>query len=86
MSASSSLTDYAPKSALFTKSSSWSPIDDDKWPYLQVDIAEIIILIAVATKGGMLRGEEHWVKSFQLWYGFSGTNWRLYKEGFLNKV
>ncbi|XP_031556124.1 uncharacterized protein LOC116292922 [Actinia tenebrosa] len=87
LSASSELQNsYRARSARFKdKNPFWSPSPDDVGPYLQVDIQEIVFLTAIGTKGGTLNGENHWVKSFQLWYSFGGIAWRLHREGFIDK-
>ena len=72
--------------ALMKWDNCWSPKANDLVPFLQVFLKHVVYVTAVGTKGGLVEGQKHWVRSYQLRYSFAGQKWRLYFENLIEKV
>nr|XP_015193727.1 PREDICTED: contactin-associated protein-like 5 isoform X1 [Lepisosteus oculatus] len=56
----------------------WSPLDSNKYQWLQIDLGERTEITAVATQGRY--GSSDWVTSYLLMFSDTGRNWKQYRQ------
>ncbi|XP_076837761.1 contactin-associated protein-like 2b [Brachyhypopomus gauderio] len=56
----------------------WSPIDSDRYQWLQVDLRGRKQVTAIATQGRYSSSD--WTKQYRLLYSDTGSNWRPYRQ------
>ncbi|KAI4894492.1 hypothetical protein NFI96_006589 [Prochilodus magdalenae] len=59
-------------------SGGWSPLDSDRYRWLQVDLRGRKQITAVATQGRYSSSD--WTKQYRLLYSDTGSNWRPYRQ------
>uniref|UniRef100_A0A8B9JYN9 Contactin associated protein like 3 n=1 Tax=Astyanax mexicanus TaxID=7994 RepID=A0A8B9JYN9_ASTMX len=56
----------------------WSPLDSNKYQWLEIDLEQRTEITAVATQGRY--GSSDWVTSYLLMFSDTGHNWRQYRQ------
>uniref|UniRef100_A0AAR2LAJ4 Contactin associated protein 2 n=1 Tax=Pygocentrus nattereri TaxID=42514 RepID=A0AAR2LAJ4_PYGNA len=56
----------------------WSPLDSDRYRWLQVDLRGRKQITAIATQGRYSSSD--WTKQYRLLYSDTGSNWRPYRQ------
>ncbi|XP_056132902.1 contactin-associated protein-like 4 [Lampris incognitus] len=56
----------------------WSPLDSDRYQWLEVDLSGLTEITAVATQGRY--GSSDWLTAYLLMFSDTGHNWRQYRE------
>uniref|UniRef100_A0AAR2KCN3 Contactin associated protein like 3 n=1 Tax=Pygocentrus nattereri TaxID=42514 RepID=A0AAR2KCN3_PYGNA len=56
----------------------WSPLDSNKYQWLEINLEERTEITAVATQGRY--GSSDWVTSYLLMFSDTGHNWRQYRQ------
>ncbi|XP_026876989.2 contactin-associated protein-like 2b isoform X1 [Electrophorus electricus] len=56
----------------------WSPLDSDRYQWLQVDLKGRKQITAIATQGRYSSSD--WTKQYRLLYSDTGNNWRPYRQ------
>ncbi|XP_068704192.1 EGF-like repeat and discoidin I-like domain-containing protein 3 [Montipora foliosa] len=85
--ASSTLnSDSRPEFARLGNSKGWIADDNDKHPWMQVNLHAAINITAIATQGFVYRDKQYFIKSYYLSYGNDGNNWVNYTIQGMTKV
>lgn len=56
----------------------WSPLDSNKYQWLQIDLGERTEITAIATQGRY--GSSDWVTSYVLMFSDTERNWKQYRQ------
>ncbi|XP_058847925.1 contactin-associated protein-like 5 isoform X1 [Acipenser ruthenus] len=56
----------------------WSPLDSNKYQWLEIDLGERTEIAGVATQGRY--GSSDWVTSYLLMFSDTGRNWKQYRQ------
>ncbi|KAM3606003.1 uncharacterized protein V6R79_008890 [Siganus canaliculatus] len=56
----------------------WSPLNSDRYQWLEVDLGERTQITAIATQGRY--GSSDWLTSYLLMFSDTGHNWRQYRQ------
>ncbi|XP_063068838.1 contactin-associated protein-like 5 [Engraulis encrasicolus] len=56
----------------------WSPLDSNKYQWLEINLWERTEITAIATQGRY--GSSDWVTGYQLMFSDTGHNWRQYRQ------
>ncbi|KAJ8339369.1 hypothetical protein SKAU_G00361550 [Synaphobranchus kaupii] len=56
----------------------WSPLESDKYQWLEIDLGERTEVTAIATQGRY--GSSDWVTSYLLMFSDTGRNWKQYRQ------
>ncbi|KAM4634047.1 EGF-like repeat and discoidin I-like domain-containing protein 3 [Polymixia lowei] len=57
----------------------WSPVETDRWPWIQVNLHQHMRITGVITQGARRMGSSEFVKSFKVAYSNNGRTWRVMK-------
>uniref|UniRef100_A0A8B9K2X8 Contactin associated protein like 3 n=1 Tax=Astyanax mexicanus TaxID=7994 RepID=A0A8B9K2X8_ASTMX len=66
------------KVSLSAGAGGWSPLDSNKYQWLEIDLEQRTEITAVATQGRY--GSSDWVTSYLLMFSDTGHNWRQYRQ------
>ncbi|KAG9355031.1 hypothetical protein JZ751_001744 [Albula glossodonta] len=69
---------YPPHSLTSFSAGGWSPLESNKYQWLQIDFGQRTEIRAVATQGRY--GSSDWVTRYLLMFSDSGRNWKQYRQ------
>ena len=85
-STSSSHGSFEPDKARLHGDGAWSPRDNTKADFLQIDLQYEFFICAVATQGYPSTSSSFWTTKYRLLFSVNGIDWLTYKENGADKV
>ena len=68
----------SPLSPINVGAGGWSPLDTDRYQWLQVDLGSRKQVVAIATQGRYSSSD--WISQYRLLYSDTQKNWRSYLQ------